>query len=345
MSPTVRKRTLQLLDASRRRAAASPRSPAPAAAAPAHHVAAMRVVDRGQRRCSSRAMYCHTSSSVQLQIGNTRKCSPGRDARVEQRPQLGPLVLRLPLAELVADARRCAPWRAPSPRRGARRRSGVEAELLDRFEQRHRLVGVARLAGRRSRTRAARDRVLDVAHDQPLAQLGDARGRGTRSPRGSCARCRCAAAGTGNALRAERLLGEPQHATPNPCRPRTAAPGVRHCAATSRRMKIASSSSQSRWLQLLGASAARRARSRSACSSVSFLGWSAARAAACAACAPAALRVDVQAALLRGLALPPPAAGARSPRPAAPRACRARSRCWDRPGRAAGCTARRLLAM
>ena len=25
----------------------------------------------------SRAMYCHTSSSVQLEIGNTRKCSPG----------------------------------------------------------------------------------------------------------------------------------------------------------------------------------------------------------------------------------------------------------------------------
>ena len=26
---------------------------------------------------SSRAMYCHTSSSVQLEMGNTRKCSPG----------------------------------------------------------------------------------------------------------------------------------------------------------------------------------------------------------------------------------------------------------------------------
>ena len=41
---------------------------------------------------------------------------------VQQVPELGPLVLRIPLALRVAQRRRCAPWRASAPRRAERRR-------------------------------------------------------------------------------------------------------------------------------------------------------------------------------------------------------------------------------
>ena len=121
-------------------------------------------------------MYCHTSSSVQLLIGNTRTCSPlctralyrfqssGRwffgshwpnSSRKREHALLGARLLLV--AARAADA-------------------GVEAELGDRVEQRHRLVRVAAFVRRRAaRTRPLRDRVLDRAHDQPLAQLGRAR--------------------------------------------------------------------------------------------------------------------------------------------------------------------------
>ncbi len=54
------------------------------------------------------------------------------------------------------------------------RRAGVETEFLDRFEQRHRLVLVARFAGVLEHHGAALHRILDRAHDQALAQLGSA---------------------------------------------------------------------------------------------------------------------------------------------------------------------------
>jgi hypothetical protein len=44
-------------------------------------------------------MYCQTSSSVQLESGNTRIDSPLFDAAVVEVPQLGALVLRVPLVE------------------------------------------------------------------------------------------------------------------------------------------------------------------------------------------------------------------------------------------------------
>ena len=68
----------------------------------------------------------------------------GREARVEQRPQLGPLLLGLPLAEAVAvaeDALLGARLLFVAARAADQR---VEAVLLDRFEQRHGLVAVAR---------------------------------------------------------------------------------------------------------------------------------------------------------------------------------------------------------
>ena len=48
-------------------------------------------------------MYCQMSSSVQLDSGNTRTCSPGRCRGEEQAPQLRTLTPRIPLPELVAQ--------------------------------------------------------------------------------------------------------------------------------------------------------------------------------------------------------------------------------------------------
>ena len=96
------------------------------------------------------------------------------DARVEQRPQLGPLLLGLPLAEAVAvaeDALLGARLFLVAARAADQ---AVEAVLLDRLEQRHRLVAVARFERVRQAHRAARDRILEVADDQALAHLGDA---------------------------------------------------------------------------------------------------------------------------------------------------------------------------
>ena len=100
-------------------------------------------------------------------------CSPGLVAPVVQAPQLGTLVLRIPLAELVTEAedallRPCLLLVAP----GAAEH-GIEAVRLDGVEQRRRLQTVARSA----RTlvldhTAGVDRVLDRRDDQPRAQLG-----------------------------------------------------------------------------------------------------------------------------------------------------------------------------
>ena len=51
----------------------------------------------------SRWMYCHTSSSVQLDSGNTRIDLAFVDPGVVEVPQLGTLVLRIPLAERIAE--------------------------------------------------------------------------------------------------------------------------------------------------------------------------------------------------------------------------------------------------
>ena len=96
------------------------------------------------------------------------------DAPVVERPQLGPLRLGVPLAEVVAE--RQHPLLGPRPllvAAGAAE-GRVEAVLLDGVEQRDRLQPVARGARPALLGHAARvDRVLHRRHDQALAELGD----------------------------------------------------------------------------------------------------------------------------------------------------------------------------
>src|SRR5262252_6253730 len=98
-----------------------------------------------------------------------------RHAGVVEIPQLGTLVLRIPLTELVAE-REDALFRSRLLLVAARPADGgVEREFGDRFEQGHRLRRVATLVWAAQPYRASADRVLDRAHEQPLAELGGAR--------------------------------------------------------------------------------------------------------------------------------------------------------------------------
>ena len=121
----------------------------------------------------------------------------GTDAAVQQVPQLGPLALRIPLAVGVAqreDALLGARALLVAPRAAERR---VEVAGLERVEQRLGLQqAAAALRADGERLRAVGDRLLVGVDDQPRADLRARTGRGTRSSRGTCRWCRCAAAGT-----------------------------------------------------------------------------------------------------------------------------------------------------
>ena len=159
-------------------------------------------------------------------------CSPGCDARVVQVPQLGPLVPSGPTGRTRRGTRRCAPWRAPSPRRGARRRCSASKPNSSIASSSVTDWCALRLSsGARRRTRAALRsnprRVRTISRSPSSAARAVAK---RRSLRGSCGRCRCAAAGTGSCAGPERLFGAGAAARSNPCRRRTAAPGCAHSA-------------------------------------------------------------------------------------------------------------------
>ena len=97
-----------------------------------------------------------------------------RVTRVEQRPELGPLRLGLPLAECIAmaeDPLLRSGFLLVAPRATDQR---IEAMGLDELEQGHALMRVARLPRMGKAHAATGDRVFEVADDQPLTGLGDA---------------------------------------------------------------------------------------------------------------------------------------------------------------------------
>src|SRR5467141_777819 len=94
-----------------------------------------------------------------------------RHSRVVQAPELGSLVLRVPLAELVAEREHAllgARLFLVAPRAADR---GVERKLSDRFEQGHRLCSIPAFIEPAQFDRAAADRILDRAHYEPLAEV------------------------------------------------------------------------------------------------------------------------------------------------------------------------------
>src|SRR6266853_1843777 len=94
-----------------------------------------------------------------------------RHAGVVKTPQLRALVLRVPLAEFVAErkhaflgARLFLVSAGPADR-------GIETELGDRLQQRYRLRGIPAFVGPAKPHRSAAHRILERAHDDPLAEL------------------------------------------------------------------------------------------------------------------------------------------------------------------------------
>ena len=172
MSPTVRKRTSAVSTvspASRRRHLGQRHQQALAA----DHLAVVREVQVRQRDVLARDVQPHVELGPVADREGAHVLARA-DARVEQRPQLGALLLRLPLAEAVAvaeDALLGARLLLVAPRAAHQH---VEAVFLDRFEQRHGLVAVARFERVRQAHRAALDRVFQVADDEALAHLGHA---------------------------------------------------------------------------------------------------------------------------------------------------------------------------
>src|SRR5207244_2404369 len=99
----------------------------------------------------------------------------GGEARVVEAPELGALVARIPLAEVVAvreDALLRARLLLVAARAAEER---VEAELAHGVEQGHRLVRIAALVGAAQLHPAGANRFAHRAHDEALAQLGHAR--------------------------------------------------------------------------------------------------------------------------------------------------------------------------
>ena len=90
---------------------------------------------------------------------------------VVQVPQFRTLVLRVPLAELVAEAHDAFLGAGLFLVAAGAADAAVEAELLDGFKQRHRLVLVARFARVLEHHSAALHRILDRTHDQALTQF------------------------------------------------------------------------------------------------------------------------------------------------------------------------------
>ena len=85
--------------------------------------ALVREVDRRELDAPRAAMYCQMSSSVQLDSGNTRMCSPRVDAGRCRGSTARAAGSSGPTGRTRRGRRTPAPWRGPSPRRGGRRRT------------------------------------------------------------------------------------------------------------------------------------------------------------------------------------------------------------------------------
>ncbi len=169
------------------------------------------------------------------------------DAAVVEVPELGPLRARVPLAEVVAEARRSAPSRARAPRRGGRRRSPRRS--------RARLIASSSVVVC-SRLREARGPVSSTT--RPLSIDSCTEATTSRSPSSATRRSRNSITSgklwpvstcmSGNGKRPGRnAFSASRSSTIESLPPENSSTGRSSSAATSRMMWIASASSASRW--------------------------------------------------------------------------------------------------
>src|SRR6267378_5105843 len=139
----------------------------------AHYRTAMRVIDRRDGELFALDILPDVELGP-VADGEDAHVLALRHAGVVEIPQLRPLVLRVPLAEFVAERKYtflCARLFFVAARAADR---CIEAELRDCFQQRYRLRGVSAFIEAPQFDRAAADRILDRAHDKPLMELGHA---------------------------------------------------------------------------------------------------------------------------------------------------------------------------
>ena len=191
-------------------------------------------------------------------------------ARVVQGPQLGPLVLRVPLAEarrgsekMRSLARAFSSSRRAPPISASKRNSSIASSSVTDW------CGVARFASRCAGARVPRcDRILDRCARSAARRARAARRSRNVDHLGEVV----AGVDVQQREREARRAGTPSRrgaaARANPCRRRTAAPAFGTAPATSRRMKIASASSQSRCVR--AEQQCGRARARSCGGSISL---------------------------------------------------------------------------
>ena len=112
------------------------------------------------------------SSSVQFDSGKTRMLSPCATPAVVEAPELGALVLGVPLAEVVAEGEDALLGAGLLLVAAGTAEEGVEAVLLRGLEQDRRLDPVARAVGLLGHG-APVDRVLDRGDDELDVELVD----------------------------------------------------------------------------------------------------------------------------------------------------------------------------
>ena len=94
-----------------------------------------------------------------------------RVARIEQIPQLGALIFRLPLTKAVTVAKNallgaCLLFIAPCAAN-----QSIKTELFNRFQERDRLMRIARFVWRAKAHRATRHRVFHATHNEFCTQF------------------------------------------------------------------------------------------------------------------------------------------------------------------------------
>ena len=165
-------------------------------------------------------------------------------AAVVEVPELGALVLRVPLAEAVAEGE--DPLLGPRLLlvAAAAAEDGVEAVLLDPLEQGDGLVAVAAFEFVADLDPAGVDLVLDRGDDQPQAQLGDERSRNSITSGKLCPVSTCMI-GNGTGAGANAFCARCSISTES-LPPEKSITGCSNSATTSRMMWIDSASSVSR---------------------------------------------------------------------------------------------------
>ena len=207
-------------------------------------LALVRVVEVGQHD----ALALDVAPDVELGPVGQREHAhvlAGRVAAVVEVPELGALAARVPGAERVAQAEDPLLGAGLLLVAPAAAEHGVELVGLDGVEQRDGLQRVAGAVG--ALAQRGRRRCSPARWRRPAAaRAGRPSRRGTRAPRGSCGRCRRAAARTAAAPGANALSARCSMTTES-LPPLNSSTGRSNSPATSRKMWIASASRWSRW--------------------------------------------------------------------------------------------------